>query len=90
MKDSIELFDGNTSTSPSIAKLSGQLSDLDSTVFKTSGSSLLIVFESDGMLASKGFKANFTFGNAIGTTTSTAPSTSASTIAVTNETTTGK
>ena len=82
-KDNLELFDGNSNTSPSMANLSGQFSDLETTVYQTSGRSLSIEFQSDGMLASKGFKANFTFVSTIGTTDTTSTATSVSTTVVT-------
>ena len=69
MKDHLTLFEGKTRTSSSIVTLSGQLSTLERTTFQTLGNALTVEFQTDGMMQSRGFKANFTFTSTIEKTT---------------------
>jgi|EP01046_Picozoa_sp_COSAG06_P060934 hypothetical protein len=57
--DFVDVLDGDSSASPSLAHLSGSLVDLRRTTYSGSGSSLTVEFTSDESVTDGGFEADY-------------------------------
>ena len=61
MKDTLAIYDGGSNSSTNLAMITGHMEHLEATAFRSSGRKMYIQFQTDGVLSSRGFLANYTF-----------------------------
>ena len=61
MKDTLAIYDGDSNSSTNLATITGHMEHLEATAFRSAGRKMYVQFQTDGVLSSRGFMANYTF-----------------------------